>query len=461
VSDQATGFSGSFEEIWDIPGTLNFISENNYRKVAMQFPDYLLSNASRVCQALQAQAASDVNIFIVSDSSYSSCCVDFVTCQHWAADSVVHYGSACLSRTTSLLPIHYVFLRHDLDLEAFTTAVRNSELSGTDSTVAIVFDLCFSHLREQISEALSHLLMKTKFRKFVRDVIPPATPGDFSSACGTPIASEDIILWIGPESLELTNILMCHNANKLWKFDPQTNVLELQGAQTNRMLMKRFHLIQRAMDANVIGILISTLAVDGFVEVARDLREKIHQSGRRAYTVVVGKLNEAKLANFSDIEVFVVIACRLNTVVYSKSFFQPLITPFELNIALADAKNWTGEYSTEFSRYLLESRTQQQAEQKDSGNNNNQFYDDDCEARTSLVTGSVVRRPKIEYETDPTSSSLVPVSSQTALIASPASMALQKRIFQGIDPRIGQDSVQEVVEGRAGIASRFEGESTN
>eukprot|EP00301_Raphidiophrys_heterophryoidea_P024860 c8198_g1_i1.p1 GENE.c8198_g1_i1~~c8198_g1_i1.p1 ORF type:complete len:498 (+),score=109.91 c8198_g1_i1:41-1495(+) len=466
VPDQVLGLAGSFDETWDILGTLSFINEHSFRKVALQFPDTLLSYASKVCQKLQSQVGPNVSVFVVADSSYSSCCVDFVTCQHWAADSVVHYGPACLSRTTSVLPIHYVFLRSSLDISALVDAVRNSELSGTDRNVVVVFDLCFAHLREQLSESLGSVVSRFKLRQFVRSVLPPGTTEEYNSVCGTAVDPEDVILWIGAECLELTNILMCCSKNQVWKFDTNSITLDLQGATTNRMLMKRFNLIQRAIDANVIGILISTLAVDGFVQVAQALRDKIHQSGRRAYTVVVGKLNEAKLANFSDIEIFVVVACRLNTVVDCKNFLQPLITPFELNIVLAEARNWTGEYSTEFSRFLSERNPFQdqqgdQTQQTDNGGDNNtKFYDDeDREVRTSLVTGTVVRRPKIQYETqsDSVSSEMIAVSGHTAII-SHAAQALQRRTFQGIDPRIGLDSVQDVVEGRAGIASHFEGE---
>lgn len=51
--------------------------------------------------------------------------------------------------------------------------------------------------------------------------------------------------------------------------------------------------------------------------------------------MVVGKINPAKLANFSEIDVWTVIACTENTLMDSKEFFRPFITPFELAQALS------------------------------------------------------------------------------------------------------------------------------
>lgn len=57
--------------------------------------------------------------------------------------------------------------------------------------------------------------------------------------------------------------------------------------------------------------------------------------GKKSYTVVVGKINPAKLANFSEIDIWTAIACTENTLLDSKEFFRPLITPFELVQALS------------------------------------------------------------------------------------------------------------------------------
>jgi diphthamide biosynthesis enzyme Dph1/Dph2-like protein len=48
------------------------------------------------------------------------------------------------------------------------------------------------------------------------------------------------------------------------------------------------------------------------------LRALLKKAHKKSYTVSVGKLNPAKLANFAEIECFVLVACPENSVVESK-----------------------------------------------------------------------------------------------------------------------------------------------
>ena len=51
------------------------------------------------------------------------------------------------------------------------------------------------------------------------------------------------------------------------------------------------------------------------------------------YTVAVGKLNVPKMVNFLEIDVYVLVACPENSLIESREFFKPVITPFELELA--------------------------------------------------------------------------------------------------------------------------------
>lgn len=45
----------------------------------------------------------------------------------------------------------------------------------------------------------------------------------------------------------------------------------------------------------------ATLGVAQYLTVVRRARALIHESGRKAYTLAVGKVNPAKLANFAEV----------------------------------------------------------------------------------------------------------------------------------------------------------------
>ena len=48
------------------------------------------------------------------------------------------------------------------------------------------------------------------------------------------------------------------------------------------------------------------------------IRQALARAHKKAYTISVGKLNPAKLANFAEIECFVLVACPENSLVDAK-----------------------------------------------------------------------------------------------------------------------------------------------
>ena len=86
------------------------------------------------------------------------------------------------------------------------------------------------------------------------------------------------ILFIGGESLALTNLLLTHASyevlrldqclellsqphQQVYSYDPSTRLARLESGRTNKLLMRRYAVVQRAKDADVIGILVGTLGV--------------------------------------------------------------------------------------------------------------------------------------------------------------------------------------------------------
>ncbi len=88
----------------------------------------------------------------------------------------------------------------------------------------------------------------------------------------------DTILFVGGESLTLTNLLMTNahcqvrkdqhfqrhysiSLAQVYSYDPKTKTARLESVRSNRLLMRRYAVVQRARDADVFGILVGTLGV--------------------------------------------------------------------------------------------------------------------------------------------------------------------------------------------------------
>lgn len=75
--------------------------------------------------------------------TFDSCCVDEVAAEHFAADSIIHFGHACLS-PTSRLPVLYVFGRKEIDV--LDCVQKFSNLYPKDDNVVLIYDTGYSHV---------------------------------------------------------------------------------------------------------------------------------------------------------------------------------------------------------------------------------------------------------------------------------------------------------------------------
>ena len=86
------------------------------------------------------------------------------------------------------------------------------------------------------------------------------------------------MFYIGKESLALTNLLMTSSLSnvgilltplillssfvfQVYSYNPTSQTAQLESTRTNRLLMRRYAIVQKARDADVFGILVGTLGV--------------------------------------------------------------------------------------------------------------------------------------------------------------------------------------------------------
>lgn len=139
---------------------------------------------------------------------------------------------------------------------------------------------------------------------------------------------------------------------------PSTHALVSLQKSTGLLLRRRYGLITSLSSVSTFGILINTLSVKNYLDMLEHVKERIRAAGKSYYTFVVGKVNAAKLANFSEIGGWVVIGCWESSLIEGHEFWKPVITPFELELALQrdEERVWTGRWRSDFSELLLGGR---------------------------------------------------------------------------------------------------------
>ncbi|PIA34160.1 hypothetical protein AQUCO_03800022v1 [Aquilegia coerulea] len=371
---------------YEIARTAQFIHDKGFTKVALQFPDELLKDSTKVVSTLrvnlqvlisESDAKDDgrkaAELFVMADTTYGSCCVDEIGASHVDADCVVHYGHTCLS-PTSTLPALFVFGKAIISNSDCARSLSNS-LSTSEKPILVLYGLEYAHAIHQIKESVgipstlcgSHSNLVPRYADVIRSVIIPSEDnktcigqmgsnvtenrysiGGLTWALPEGLCMEDyMIFWIGSDNAAFVNVALTFNSSDIVRYDPMKNHLVKDPSQS-KILKRRYFLVEKAKDSNIVGILVGTLGVAGYRHMIHQMKELITRAGKKAYTLVMGKPNPAKLANFPECDVFIYVSCAQTALLDSKEFYAPVITPFEAILAFKRGSQWTGSYVLEF-----------------------------------------------------------------------------------------------------------------
>ncbi|GAB0137585.1 Diphthamide biosynthesis protein 1 [Epichloe bromicola] len=349
---------------YEIARTAREIRQGGWKKIALQFPDDMLVDAPRVVQTLGAElAAADGDdesrrIHILADTSYSACCVDEIAAEHADSDVVVHYGRTCLS-PTSRLPVIHVYTSHRLNHGAVVEEFE-AEFADRDAKVVVMADLTYQDHVDDIVNDLRAAgytnVVGTAVERNPAALIPNRRidegPG-MGMGMGMGMADEEIrshsLFHISdpPTALLLALQTRFASLHVLSTADSSAPTIDNPTARAAGLLRRRFARVLSLAAAGVVGILVNTLSVSNYLASIDVLRDKMSRAGKKSYTVVVGKLNPAKLANFAEMEGWVVVGCWESGLVEDDAgYWRPVITPFEMEVALTseEERTWGGEW---------------------------------------------------------------------------------------------------------------------
>ncbi|KFM75594.1 Diphthamide biosynthesis protein 2, partial [Stegodyphus mimosarum] len=451
----------SLDDVYEIPRCIDWIKSNRFSKIALQFPDYLLEDATNV--AIELETNTNKEIDILGDTTYGSCCVDEIAALRGSADAIIHYGHACLS-PTSRLPVLYVFGKHFIDIQDATNAFK-SLFTDVNGLIIILYEVTYSYA---VGNLVGNLIEYKNIMVSELDI-----PGISSESSNVTEMNEDLIqiktcgrklcipkmtnlndfniFYIGEQNETLTNFMLSFNHCTFYSYYPLKKLFQLESLDVNKHLRRRYYYIEKTKDAKIIGILVGTLAVSNYMNIIEQLKELIENSGKKSYTLVIGKLNCAKLANFPQIEIFVNVACRESSLIESRELYQPIIIPYELEIALNKARAWTGDYITDFGELL-----------PGAVNFISSPQGKEIDVDVSLVTGKTRSLGLSDDASSQPNTAPILATRDEMKISTIHSQAagefLTQLSWRGLEQHLGETAIPEILEGRKGIASAYENE---
>lgn len=214
-------------------------------------------------------------------------------------------------------------------------------------------------------------------------------------------------------------------------------------------MRRRNFYIEKCKDARTLGIVVGTLTAKGYLDLVKHIQALARHRNIRTYLISVGKVNPAKLANFMEIDCFVLIGCPENNLFTSRDFYKPLLSVYEVEMALNVA--WTGElapnYSMDFRDILPAGRLHREYVGLPVVEND-----------VSLTSGKIrfgqdaaaeERRPDAD-------GGLALVSRKNhQLMSVDGGNALHDRSWVGLDPQLGKTEAAVIETGRSGLAIKY------
>ncbi|EER13633.1 diphteria toxin resistance protein 2, dph2, putative [Perkinsus marinus ATCC 50983] len=153
-----------------------------------------------------------------------------------------------------------------------------------------------------------------------------------------PIASSSSSMWL---RLQLDPAI-----KTLLRWDGQ----HLMTSSSSKLEMRRYRLVEEVKKARKIGILFGSVDVPHEDTLLNRIKGELINAGREVYIFNVGQIEPAKLANFPEINCYVMLSCPESFPWCTDDFMVPIATPYEVEVALG-VREW-GTYSLQYSDML-------------------------------------------------------------------------------------------------------------
>jgi diphthamide biosynthesis protein 2 len=465
-----------------------------YKVIALQFPDGLLPDSTVISEILfdlinekldSPDLKSSIRVFILADTSYSPCCVDEVAAQHIHADVVVHFGNACLNPVRAI-PTVYVLNELDTSVNLFDLVERfRDHYKDTESHILLMGDTQYYSILDKLYTELSPVYRNVTLTSLQpseddRSVIIPALEPKTTHVSSllpkrnhpalTKELSEYSMFYLTSSSSSSPSLIL-----HLSTLVSDLNIMNVESGAISTpqsALQRRYRYVNATRAAATIGILVNTLSIKNIDEILKRVQNWIVQSGKKHYTFVVGKPNVPKLANFEVVDVWVILGCSLGGIIVDCSeYYKPIITPYELNLALQKEIMWTGRWLIDFEDSLRSSINDYNSPNQDNGSDPDEPYFDPISGKYLDNSRPLRALEHVNVETDSletpnidssfTSNALAPRNGTDIAIRGTISTAvesLSKRTWTGLNisvPNADRSSASKLEQGRSGSARGY------
>lgn len=318
------------------------------------------------------------NISILGDVTYGACCIDDLGAKALGADLLVHYGHSCLvPLTTTAVPCLYVFVEIRVDVDHLVECFCKTCNVGTRVHVmgTVQFRTAIGAAAKALNERDRPATIPQAKPLSPGEVLGCTAPSDLGhegdSTSVSKSQTEHVMLFIADGRFHLEAAMIANPTLRALRYDPYSKTLTEEYYTTEKMKSIRWNAIQRAMDPSVetFGIILGTLGRQGNPAILGHIRSLLKKHKKRYFILLLSEIFPKKLDMFPDVHVWVQIACPRLSIDWGHFFTRPVLSPYELNVALGEENfhetypmDFYKENSGKWSNYNQDNRNRQISE---------------------------------------------------------------------------------------------------
>lgn len=346
------------------------IQANDNRLIALQIPEGLKMQALEMMDTIETETSAKV--VLAADPCYGACDLVHDKMKLMGVELVAHMGHSQMN-IESGMPTQFIDVTYDGDPEltpvipfldahkaiAQTRMANQSQIEGmseeeaqerfldavgrmaplTDTKLGLVGSIQHLHLLPDFHDRLE---------KAGYDVTIPIGGARLSfpgQVLGCNYSGDDDsighYLFLGSGDFHPIGLVL-HTGKPLAMLDPYTgDAEEMSLERIERILRQRSGLIMASGDAQRFGILIGEKPGQMRRTLALRMKRMLEKHGKKGYLLALEHIGP-DLIDFYPVDAFVNTACPRIAIDDAVRYNKPLITPFELEVALGEKKWETG-----------------------------------------------------------------------------------------------------------------------
>lgn len=316
---------------FEIHKTIHRIRETKAKRVALQMPEGLLMFACAISDIIQK--FTDADAVIMGDVTYGACCIDDHTAIALGADMLIHYGHSCLIPIdqTSGIKVLYIFVDIKIDSLHFVESVKLNFPTG--KKLALVSTIQFVATLHHVANELRDLGFEVTVPQ-----TKPLSPGEILGCTSPRLPEGSTLVYLGDGRFHLEAAMIANPHVEAFKYDPYDKKFTQEYYDHEAMRRNRKIAIEKARKAKRFGLILGTLGRQGSSKVLQHLEKRLKASGKETSIILLSEIFPSKLELFKDVDAFVQVACPRLSIDWGTAFSKPLLTPYELSVALGDVE---------------------------------------------------------------------------------------------------------------------------